>query len=65
MAMREERADLRAKVFLLEREKKSMELMLNSQHAQEMVLKSHIQQLQRELETCDSEVSTSREYNLV
>ena len=50
MAIREERADLRAQVFQMEKEKKSLELVLGSQNAQEVVLKTHIRQLQFELE---------------
>ena len=50
MSIREERSDLRARVFLLEREKKSMELFINSQQAQESALKSHLLYLQTELE---------------
>ena len=48
--MREERADLRAQVYLMDQEKKSLELLVNSQKSQEMALKTHIQHLQEELE---------------
>ena len=58
MAMREERSDLRSQVFLLERDKNSMELIINSQQAQEMALKSHIKQIQKDLEVADTAVST-------
>jgi hypothetical protein len=57
MAMREERADLRAQVYLMDQEKKSLELLINSQKAQEMALKTHIQHLQEELENQESIVS--------
>ena len=55
--MREERADLRAQVYLMEQEKKSLELCINSQKAQEVALKSHIKHLQEELENQESMVS--------
>lgn len=55
--MREERSDLRAQVFMMEREKKSMELVLSSQQAQESALKSHIGHLQKELESTEALVS--------
>ena len=56
MAMREEKADLRAQVHLLGKEKKSLELIISSQQAQEHALKTHIQHLQDELENQDSMV---------
>ena len=56
MAMREDKADLRAQVHLLEKEKKSLELIISSQQAQEHALKTHIQHLQDELENQDSMV---------
>ena len=49
MASREERADLRARVYLLEKEKSSQELMLADRVAIEQMLRSHIQHLQEEL----------------
>ena len=55
--MREEKADLRAQVHLLEKEKKSLELIISSQQAQEHALKTHIQHLQDELENQESVVS--------
>ncbi len=55
--MREERSDLRAQLFLLEREKHSMELYVGSQNAQEAVLKSHIQHLLAQIENADHKVS--------
>ena len=48
--MREEKADLRGKVYIMEKEKKSLELTIGSMNAQEMALKTHIQHLQDELE---------------
>ena len=60
MAMREEKADLRAQVHLLEKEKKSLDLIISSQQAQEHALKTHIQHLQDELENQESVVSSSR-----
>jgi hypothetical protein len=57
MAMREEKADLRAQAYMLEREKKGLELMINSQQAQESALKSHINHMQMELENQESLVS--------
>ena len=52
--MREEKADLRGKVYMLEKEKKSLELTISSQDAQEVALKTHIQLLQDGLENPDS-----------
>ena len=43
-------------VHLLEKEKKSLELVISSQQAQEHALKTHIQHLQDELENQDSMV---------
>ena len=54
MAMREEKADLRAQVHLLEKEKKALDLIISSQQAQEQALKTHIQHLQDELENQES-----------
>ena len=54
MAMREERADLRAQVYVMDQEKKSLELLINSQKSQETALKTHIQHLQEELENQES-----------
>ena len=48
--MREEKADLRRKVYIIEKEKKSLELTIGSLNAQEVALKTHIQHLQDELE---------------
>ena len=52
--MREERADLRAQVYVMDQEKKSLELLINSQKSQETALKTHIQHLQEELENQES-----------
>ena len=57
MAMREDKADLKRQAYLLEREKKAMELIINSQQAQETALKSHINHMQMELENQESLVS--------
>jgi hypothetical protein len=57
MAMREERADLRAQVYLMDQEKKSLELLINTQKSQEVALKTHIRHLQDELENQESEVT--------
>ena len=54
--MREEKSDLRAQVYLLEKEKRSLGLIINSQQAQEAALKSHINHLQLELENQESMV---------
>jgi hypothetical protein len=56
MAMREERADLRSQVYILEQEKKSLELFISSQKAQETALKAHIKHLQEEIENQESMV---------
>ena len=52
--MREEKADLRAHVYMMEKEKKSLELTVSSQQAQEFAMKTHIEHLQDELENQDS-----------
>ncbi len=59
MAMREEKSDLRAQAYLLEREKRALELVINSQQAQESALKSHINHMQMELDNQESLVRTS------
>ena len=56
MAMREERSDLRAQFFVLEREKKTLDLAMASQKAQETALRSHVQHLQREIRTARKKV---------
>ena len=57
--MREEKADLRGKVYILEKEKRSLELTISSQNAQEVAMKTHIQHLQDELENQESLVRIS------
>ena len=52
--MREEKADLRAQVYALDRDKKSVELELASKQAEEIALKTHLKQLQQELDNQDS-----------
>ena len=59
MAMREDKADLKRQAYLLEREKKALELIINSQQAQETALKSHINHMQMELDNQESLVSLS------
>ena len=49
MSSREDAADLRAKVYLLEREKSSRDLMFSDRVAVEEVLRTHIEHLQEEL----------------
>jgi len=58
--MREERADLRSQVYVLEQEKKSLELFVSSQKAQETALKAHIKHLQDEIENHESIVRYSK-----
>ena len=48
--MREEKADLRGKVYIMEKEKKSLELTIGSLNAQEVALKTHVRHLQDQLE---------------
>ena len=55
--MREDKADLKRQAYLLEREKKALELIINSQQAQETALKSHINHMQMELDNQESLVS--------
>ena len=52
--MREEKADLRGKVYIMEKEKKSLELTISTLKAQEVAMKTHIQHLQDELENQDA-----------
>ena len=62
--MREEKADLRGKVYIMEKEKKSLELTISSLNAQEVAMKTHIQHLQDELENQDELVRRIRKCNL-
>ena len=62
--MREEKADLRGKVYIMEKEKKSLELTISSLNAQEVAMKTHIQHLQDELENQDALVRRMRKCNL-
>ena len=62
--MREEKADLRGKVYIMEKEKKSLELTISSLNAQEVAMKTHIQHLQDELENQDALVRKMRKCNL-
>lgn len=50
MAMREERAELRAQLFLLEKEKTSLELRLQSHETQEEAYKARINYLKSEIQ---------------
>ena len=64
--MREEKADLRGKVYTMEKEKKSLELTISTLNAQEMAMKTHIQHLQDELENQDNLVrSLFNHYNYI
>ena len=49
MALKEEKAELRAKVYLTEKEKKALELQLSSREAQEQAYVVHIEHLKTEL----------------
>ncbi|XP_046858847.1 colorectal mutant cancer protein-like isoform X2 [Xenia sp. Carnegie-2017] len=49
MALKEEKAELRAKVYLTEKEKKAVELQLTSREAQEQAYVVHIEHLKTEL----------------
>ena len=49
MSSREEKADLRAKVYLLEKEKSGQDLALADRVAVEQTLRTHVQHLQEEL----------------
>lgn len=51
--MREERSDLRAQAYFLERENQSLKLVINSHQEQEGILRSHIRHLESELEAQD------------
>lgn len=53
MTMREERSDLRAQAYFLERENQSLKLVINSHQEQEGILRSHIRHLESELEAQD------------
>ncbi|XP_021332394.1 colorectal mutant cancer protein isoform X2 [Danio rerio] len=50
MAMKEEMAELKAQLYLLEKEKKALELKLSSREAQEQAYLVHIEHLKAELE---------------
>ena len=66
MAMREEKADLRGNVYIMEKEKKSLELTISTLNAQEVAMKTHIQHLQDELENQDTLVkSLFNPYNYI
>ncbi len=72
MASREERADLRAKVYLLEKEKTGLDLAIADRISMEQILRSHVQHLQEELghlehgrlQRSSSNSSSSRESHL-
>lgn len=49
MALKEEKAELRAKVYLTEKEKKALELQLSSREAQEQAYVVHIEHLKSEV----------------
>eukprot|EP00094_Tigriopus_californicus_P007196 TCALIF_06927-PB protein Name:"Similar to MCC Colorectal mutant cancer protein (Homo sapiens)" AED:0.07 eAED:0.07 QI:99/0.75/0.77/1/0.87/0.88/9/55/734 len=53
MTMREERSDVRAQVYFLERENQSLKLVINSHQEQEGILRSHIRHLETELDAQD------------
>ena len=53
MGSKEEIADLRAKVYVLEKEKSGQELMLSDRVSVEQILREHIQHLQEELGRID------------
>nr|XP_046226049.1 colorectal mutant cancer protein isoform X2 [Oncorhynchus gorbuscha] len=50
MAMKEEMAELKAQLYLLEKEKKAVELLLSTREAQEQAYLVHIEHLKAELE---------------
>ncbi|XP_053533167.1 colorectal mutant cancer protein isoform X2 [Ictalurus punctatus] len=50
MAMKEEMAELKAQLYLLEKEKKALELKLNTREAQEQAYLVHIEHLKSEVE---------------
>ncbi len=60
MAGREENADLRAKVYLLEREKAGRELALADRANLEKMLRAHVQHLQEELGQLERSAGSSR-----
>ncbi|XP_006109430.3 colorectal mutant cancer protein-like, partial [Myotis lucifugus] len=50
MAMKEEMAELKAQLYLLEKEKKALELKLSTREAQEQAYLVHIEHLKSEVE---------------
>ena len=50
MAVREDKAELRARVYLLERERSALELKLSSQEAQQAAQQATVQHLQAQLQ---------------
>ncbi|XP_022253147.1 colorectal mutant cancer protein-like isoform X3 [Limulus polyphemus] len=61
MAIKEEKAELKAQVYLLEKEKGSLELRLSSQEAQEQAYLVHIEHLRTELKEQEQIVEKLRE----
>lgn len=57
MAMREERAELRAQLFLLEKEKTSLELRLQSHETQEEAYKARINYLKSEIQDYQNSIA--------
>lgn len=59
MTLREERAELRAEIHVMEKDRQAMELLISTQQAQETVLKAQIHEMQQQLKDSESNVSNS------
>lgn len=56
MAMREDKSELRARIFLLEREKENLDLKVATLHSQHQAHLATIQHLQAQLQDNDNDV---------
>ena len=59
--MREDKAELRARVYLLERERSALELKLSSQEAQQAAQQATVQHLQAQLQDVERRLQAQHE----
>ncbi|KDR23021.1 hypothetical protein L798_02176, partial [Zootermopsis nevadensis] len=64
MAMREDKADLRARVYLLEKERSALELKLSSQEAHQAAQQATVQHLQAQLQDVERRLRTQHQQDL-
>ncbi|GFG35636.1 hypothetical protein Cfor_02558 [Coptotermes formosanus] len=64
MAMREDKAELRARVYLLERERSALELKLSSQEAQQAAQQATVQHLQAQLQDVERRLQAQHQQGL-